>query len=61
MNSGNSGSASPGSAGQSGAGDTLIDPTLVSSNPGSYEDLHKKTKGELFSKNTPEIQFKITS
>lgn len=25
---------------------SLIDPTLSSSNPGTYEDLHKKTKGD---------------
>ena len=30
---------------QSGPGDSLIDPNLTSANPGSYEDLHKKTKG----------------
>ena len=31
----------------SGAEAPVIDPTLNASNPGSYEDLHKKTKGSL--------------
>ena len=30
---------------KSGSDASLIDSTLTSSNPGSYEDLHKKTKG----------------
>ena len=38
---------------KSGTDDPLIDSNLVSSNPGSYEDLHKKTKGNcLYSKIT---------
>ncbi len=44
MSSSSSDNAMP-SKYQSGPGDSLIDPNLTSANPGSYEDLHKKTKG----------------
>ena len=45
MSSGSSSNASPGKD-QSGGVDSVIDPNLTSTNPGSYEDLHKKTKGK---------------
>jgi hypothetical protein len=34
-----------GNENKSNLGPPLIDPSLTSSNPGTYEDLHKKTKG----------------
>jgi hypothetical protein len=46
MSSGSASNAAP-TANQAPTETSLIDPSLNTLNPGSYEDLHKKTKGRL--------------